>query len=80
MCIRDRAGTELEPVRYVDRKGRPKVVRYWLMAPVAGELTVNDEVDAMEWVSPRRAAETLSYAHDRHLCDTLIGMDPAVLH
>lgn len=75
-----RAGTELEPVRYVDRKGRPKVVRYWLMVPVAGELTVNEEVDAMEWVAPRHAVEILSYEHDRHLCDTLIGLDPALLH
>src|SRR3712207_3846207 len=32
--LRCRLGRELEPVRYRDGKGRPKVVRYWVMEPV----------------------------------------------
>jgi 8-oxo-dGTP pyrophosphatase MutT (NUDIX family) len=32
--LRCRLLQELEPVRYTDGKGRPKVVRYWLMEPL----------------------------------------------
>ena len=31
--MRCRLGEELEPTNYQDRKGRDKVVRYWLMEP-----------------------------------------------
>ena len=35
--LRCRLGKELSPVTYRDRKGRSKVVRYWLMEPIEGE-------------------------------------------
>ena len=66
--IRCRLGEELEPVSYQDRKGRAKVVRYWLMEPEDDvAFTPNDEVDEMRWLSPEVAVGILSYPHDREL-------------
>lgn len=62
-------GEELEPVSYVDQKGRPKVVRYWLMEVVGGEFQANDEVDELRWLAPGDAVELLSYPHDRELVE-----------
>ena len=67
-CELDR---ELEPARYRDRRGRPKLVRYWLMHRLEGEFRPNDEVDEMRWASPAEAAELLSYEHDRRLVRAL---------
>lgn len=59
-------------VRYVDGKGRPKVVRYWHMDPdrsphTTHDFVPNDEVDRLRWCSPRDAAKLLTYDHDRKL-------------
>src|SRR5215212_2818697 len=55
--LRCRLGDELEPARYTDHKGRPKLVRYWLMEVVEDEgLQPNDEVDELRWVTPAEAA------------------------
>jgi 8-oxo-dGTP diphosphatase len=58
---------ELPAARYRDRKGRRKLVRWWLMRPLGGEFTPSDEVDELRWVSPSEAAEVLDYDHDRAL-------------
>jgi 8-oxo-dGTP diphosphatase len=60
-------GDELSPVRYHDRKGRPKVVRYWLMSVSGGGFEPNDEVDELLWLAPAEARSKLDYAHDRRL-------------
>ena len=66
--MRCRLGEELEPASYQDRKGRDKVVRYWLMEPVGDTAFVpNDEVDQLRWLAPPEALELLSYPHDREL-------------
>lgn len=67
-----RAGGPVGEVRYVDHKGRPKVVRYWAMAPVGGAFEPNDEVDEIAWLAPAAARERLSYGHDRDLLDRVI--------
>lgn len=60
--------TELTPVAYIDRKGRSKFVRYWLMRPLAGgDFTPNKEVDELRWLGPSEAAELLTYGHDSEL-------------
>jgi 8-oxo-dGTP diphosphatase len=66
--LRCRLVKELEPARYTDHKGRPKVVRYWTME-VSGDdgLEPNDEVDELRWVPVEEAAGLLTYDHDRHL-------------
>ena len=58
---------ELGTTRYVDRKGRPKQVRWWLMRPVGGEFEPSDEVDELRWMPLERAAEVLDYEQDREL-------------
>jgi len=62
---------ELRSTSYVDARGRPKVVRYWLMRPVGGELDFLNEVDAAAWLTPAEAAERLSYGRDVPVLDDL---------
>lgn len=52
---------------YVDRKSRPKVVAYWVMAADAGSFAANDEVDELRWMSLPEASALLSYERDREL-------------
>jgi 8-oxo-(d)GTP phosphatase len=54
-------------IRYVDRRGRPKTVRYWLMRPISGSFTPSDEVDELRWLSLDQSEAILSYEHDRWL-------------
>jgi 8-oxo-dGTP diphosphatase len=63
--LRCRIGTELPEVRYTDRKGRPKRVRYWRMEPIDGAFAPNDEVDEVRWSSIDEAMALLTYEHDR---------------
>ncbi len=57
-------GEELPPVRYADHKGRPKVVRYWLMTVTSGAFAANDEVDELRWLAPEEAIALLTYEND----------------
>ena len=65
--IRCEAAQELPSVRYEDRKGRSKRVRYWAMVPVDGTFQVNDEVDEARWVAADDVAALLSYPRDAAL-------------
>jgi 8-oxo-dGTP diphosphatase len=58
---------ELPSASYRDRAGRPKVVRYWAMRPVAGRAEARNEIDAVRWVSPAAGARLLTYPRDRRL-------------
>jgi 8-oxo-dGTP diphosphatase len=69
-CVLGRFVGEVE---YVDRKGRPKVVGYWLMQPIEGEWHRSDEVDALAWVPLAEAVSRLSYEHDRELLTAVSG-------
>jgi 8-oxo-dGTP diphosphatase len=67
-----RLGPELAFAHYEDNEGRPKVVRYWLMAVVEDPgFEPNDEVDELRWLSPSEAIELLTYSRDRKLVRTL---------
>jgi 8-oxo-dGTP diphosphatase len=61
------ASVELPHVSYLDRKGRRKLVRYWLMEPVDGEFQPHGEVDELRWAAREQAEELLTYPHDREL-------------
>ena len=65
--LRCELGEELEPARYRDSKGRDKLVRWWLMRPLAGEFSATDEIDEVRWLEPGAALELLDYEHDRVL-------------
>jgi 8-oxo-dGTP pyrophosphatase MutT (NUDIX family) len=60
-----RLGADLGTTSYHDSKGRPKVVRYWEMTPVSGELEPANEIDDARWLSLAEAERLLRYAHDR---------------
>jgi 8-oxo-dGTP diphosphatase len=65
--LRCRLLRELSPVGYTDRKGRAKVVRYWLMEADDGAFAANDEVDELRWLAPEEAERLLTYPHDLEL-------------
>jgi 8-oxo-dGTP diphosphatase len=65
--MRAELGPELSPVSYRDRKGRTKLVRYWLMRVASGEFRPGPEVDELRWLDPEAAARLLSYEHDAAL-------------
>lgn len=67
-----RLGPELAFAHYDDNEGRPKVVRYWLMAVIDDPgFEPNDEVDALRWLPPAKATDLLTYSRDRKLVRTL---------
>jgi 8-oxo-dGTP diphosphatase len=65
--MRAELGPELSPVSYRDRKGRTKLVRYWLMRMLEGQFRPGSEVDELRWLDPEGAQELLSYEHDAKL-------------
>jgi 8-oxo-dGTP diphosphatase len=60
-------GPELPSTRYRDRRGREKVVRYWVMRPLFGFAAGHHEVDQVRWATPAEAIELLTYDRDRRL-------------
>jgi 8-oxo-dGTP diphosphatase len=64
-ALRAEAGT----TRYVDSRGRRKVVRWWVMEPLGGAFGPSDEVDEIRWLEPAAAALLLSYDRDRPLLE-----------
>jgi 8-oxo-dGTP diphosphatase len=52
---------------YQHRKGRPKVVAYFLMHAERGAFTPNDEVDELRWCGVREAERLLTWDRDRDL-------------
>jgi 8-oxo-dGTP diphosphatase len=64
-------GEEIASTEYIDSRGRPKRVRWWLMSPLEGEFEPTDEVDEIRWLEPGVAAELLSYDRDVVLLEHL---------
>jgi 8-oxo-dGTP diphosphatase len=52
---------------YIDRRGREKVVWYWLMRAIGGTFKPIPEVDRMKWMRFEDALPKLTYDHDRNL-------------
>jgi len=63
-CVLER---ELPSTSHHDRKGRLKIVRYWIMAPVGGMAEPRNEVDEVRWLSLDQAPFLLTYPRDRDL-------------
>jgi len=71
--VRARIVGELPPTRYRDRKGRPKVVRWYRMdVEDEGGFEPDAEVDELRWLAPEEASRLLTYPHDRELLETLV--------
>lgn len=74
-----RLDVELDSTRYVDAAGRPKIVRYWRMVPLEGDIgdfDLNDEIDGLRWVPAAEAENLLTYPHDRELLGGLSNSGP----
>jgi 8-oxo-dGTP diphosphatase len=64
---------ELRSVEY-EVRGRPKLVRYWLMSVASDPGFVpNDEVDELRWLSPEDAASLLTYDRDEEVLAAAIA-------
>ena len=69
--VRCTLGRELPAIQY-EVRGRPNLVRYWLMAPESQtEFEPNDETDAIRWVTLEEASSLLTYDRDRALLEEL---------
>ena len=62
--LRCALGRELPSTEYIDGKGRPKLVRYWVLEVTAGTLRFEQEVDEARWVTVREAEALLTYSRD----------------
>jgi 8-oxo-dGTP diphosphatase len=65
-------GEEVAVVDYEDAAGRPKRVRYFSMKP-RGEAAADNEVDAVRWLTPQEALETLTYGRDAEIVKRVLG-------
>ncbi len=59
---------------YTHRKGRPKIVAYYLMQVDQGEFSPNDEVDELEWLALETVAGHLTWDRDQELFAVALGM------
>lgn len=59
---------------YTHRKGRPKIVAYYLMEVSDGEFSPNEEVDELVWVPLAEVHERLTWDRDRELVDAVTGL------
>ena len=76
--LRCRLRDELDSVHYTDSKGRPKIVRYWLMDVAEDQgFEPNDEVDEVRWLELPAAAALMTYAHDQELVASLVSGRPS---
>ena len=66
-------GPELRGASYVDRKRRPKEVRYWAMTVLTGEPRTGDEVDEVRWLPVSEACRLLTYPHDCEILESLLS-------
>lgn len=65
-------GPALGDTSYIDRKGRPKTVRWWVMTVLGGGFSPNDEVDWLDWLTPLGAKQRLSYDRDCVVVDDFL--------
>jgi ADP-ribose pyrophosphatase YjhB (NUDIX family) len=65
---------------YIDRKGRAKVVVYWLMQALGGRFQPTREIDEVRWLPLADVLRLLSHDRDRTLLEALLArrvLDPA---
>jgi 8-oxo-dGTP pyrophosphatase MutT (NUDIX family) len=60
---------DLGTVAYTVADGRPKTVRYYLMAADADAADLAPDVDEVRWLAPEDAAALLMYATDRDVLE-----------
>ena len=65
------------PTNYTHRKGRPKIVAYFLMEVDEGEFEPNEEVDDLVWLGLEQVRARLTWDRDQELFD-LVCATPEV--
>ncbi len=59
---------------YTHRKGRPKIVAYYLMSVDTGEFAPNAEVDELVWLPLAQVRDHLTWDRDQELFDLVVLM------
>lgn len=59
---------------YTHRKGKPKIVAYYLMAVEDGDFSPNDEVDELVWLALEHVREHLTWDRDQELFDLILQL------
>ena len=59
---------------YTHRKGRPKIVAYYLMVVDGGDFEPNDEVDDLVWLPMDRVRDHLTWDRDQELFDIAVTL------
>ncbi|MGB8860107.1 MAG: NUDIX hydrolase [Ilumatobacteraceae bacterium] len=68
---------ELSEARFLDRKGRPRRVRYWSMQATSGYFRPSREVDEARWLPWDRLGRVLSYEYDLSVVASLLHIRAA---
>jgi 8-oxo-dGTP diphosphatase len=59
---------------YTHRKGKPKIVAYYLMTVHQGEFEPNDEVDELVWLPLEQVRAHLTWDRDQELLDLVLAL------
>lgn len=59
---------------YTHRKGRPKIVAYYLMRADDAEFVPNEEVDELVWLPLERVRDHLTWERDQELFDLALDL------
>jgi 8-oxo-dGTP diphosphatase len=73
--VRAKLGRHVGSNHYRDRHGRSKRVDWYLMDPIDGDFTPNDEVDEIRWVPVDQVHELLTHEDDYSLIEQA-GLGP----
>ena len=57
---------------YTHRKGKNKIVAYYLMHVLEGEFEANEEVDELVWLPIEQVREHLTWDRDQELFDLIV--------
>jgi 8-oxo-dGTP diphosphatase len=78
--VLEETGMTCEVVRFVGttnythRKGKPKIVAYYLMSVSEGEFAPNEEVDVLVWLPLEQVRAHLTWDRDQELFDLLVNL------
>ena len=78
--VLEETGMKCEVIRfigstnYIHRKGKSKIVAYYLMAAEEVEFIPNDEVDELVWLELDDVREHLTWDRDKELFDLLLEL------
>lgn len=84
--VREETGMSCHVVRFVGttnythRKGKPKIVAYYLMAVNEGEFTPNEEVDELVWLPLEQVRTHLTWERDQELFDLVAQLPELRAH